>query len=273
MLPIEVTRADDPRIGDYVGLSDPELRRRVERDGNFFVAEGPLVVQTLLTTASRVRSVLATPRQYAALAPALASVDAPVYIAAPDIMHATVGFDLHRGIVAAAERAPLPSLDTVLAGARRIAVLEQVNDHENLGGLFRNAAAFGIDAVLLCPQSSDPLYRRAVRVSIGHVLTVPWTRAKPWPAALDALRERGFTIVALTPARDAMPLERFAATIASDTPLAVLVGAEGPGLTAAALARSHERVRIPMTAAVDSVNVSVAAAIAFARLAPSDRLT
>ena len=269
----EIASADDPRIGDYVGLSDPERRRRVEGDGGFFVAEGPLVVRALLATGHRVRSVLVTAPQRAALADVLdplASTDVPIYVVAPDVMRETVGFDLHRGAVAAAERPPLPDLDTVLAGARRIAVLERVNDHENLGGLFRNAAAFGVDAVLLCPQCSDPLYRRTVRVSIGHVLRIPWTRADPWPEAIDRVRAHGFTVLALTPDPDAPRID--AVDPADDQPIAMLLGAEGPGLSAAALARADTRVRIPMADGVDSLNVAVAAALAFARFAPRTAL-
>ena len=263
--PVEIERADDPRIADYVDLSDPQLRRRVEEHEGFFIAEGPLVVRRLLSTRHRVRSVLVTARQQIALADVLDDLDAPVYVVSPEVMHETVGFDLHRGTVAAADRFVLPSLETVLAGATRVAMLERVNDHENLGAIFRNAAAFGFDAVILCPQSSDPLYRRTVRVSIGHVLRVPWTRAEPWPAAIGTVADLGFTVLALTPSPDA---ERIGAVeIAPGEPIAVLVGAEGPGLSPAALAHAHRRVRIPMAADVDSLNVAVAAAVAFAHFA------
>jgi tRNA G18 (ribose-2'-O)-methylase SpoU len=270
---VEVRDPRDARIADYVGLSDPDLRRRVETDGGFFVAEGPLVVRALFASSYRVRSVLVTPQQRAALADALdplAARGVPVYVAPPEVLRATVGFDLHRGTVASADRAPLPEVDTVLAGATRVAILEQVNDHENLGALFRNAAAFGFDGVLLCPQCSDPLYRRTVRVSIGHVLHVPWTRATPWPAAIDHARDLGFRVLALTPGDATQRLDDLA--VAADDPVAVLVGAEGPGLSAAALARASERVRIPMAPGVDSLNVAVAAAVAFSRLAPPERL-
>jgi tRNA G18 (ribose-2'-O)-methylase SpoU len=262
-----VERADDPRIADYVGLSDPELRKRVEGDGGFFIAEGPLVVRTLLATQRRVRSVLVTPAQRDALADVLARLDAPVYVVEPSVMRETVGFDLHRGAVASAERYALPSIADIAVRAHRIAVLERVNDHENLGALFRNAAAFGIDAVLLDTQCSDPFYRRAVRVSIGHVLTVPWTRATPWPGALDELQRLGFTRLALTPARDATPIEQL--TPRPGDRLALLLGAEGPGLTSAAIDRADERVRITMAAGVDSLNVAVAGAIAFHHFAPT----
>jgi tRNA G18 (ribose-2'-O)-methylase SpoU len=258
--------AADPRLADYVGLSDPDLRRRVETDGGFFIAEGPLVVRTLLSTTHKVRSVVVTPAQRDALADVLPGVGAPIYVVSPEIMRKTVGFDLHRGAVAAADRRPLPPVDAVTRNARRLAVLERVNDHENLGVLFRNAAAFAIDGMLLCPQTSDPLYRRSVRVSIGHVLTVPWTRAEPWPDALDRLRVDGFRVVALTPALDAEPIDDLA--VRSDERIAFLLGAEGPGLSAAALARSDLHARIPIAPGVDSLNVAVAAAIAFHRFAP-----
>ena len=267
---VEIHSADDPRIADYVGLSDPDLRRRVESRDGFFIAEGALVVRVLLSTEHRVRSVLVTPKQRASLADVLDPLEAPIYVVTSDVMNRTVGFDLHRGAVAAADRYPLPSIDTVLEGATRVAVLERVNDHENLGALFRNAAAFGVDAVLLCPECSDPLYRRSVRVSTGHVLTVPWTRAAPWPAAIDTLASRGFTVLALTPGPDALRIDELPAT---QDRVAIMLGAEGPGLSPGALSRATRRVRIPMAAGVDSVNVAVAGALAFARFAPRERLS
>jgi tRNA G18 (ribose-2'-O)-methylase SpoU len=266
----EIDRADDPRIADYVDLSDPGRRRRVEENEGFFIAEGPIVIRTLLRTSRRVRSVLVTPHQRAALADVLDHVAAPVYVVSPDVMRHTVGFDLHRGAVAAADRYPLPPLETVIGAATRIAILERVNDHENLGALFRNAAAFGIDAVLLCPQCSDPLYRRSIRVSTGHVLTVPWTRATPWPTAIARVRELGFTVLALTPAPDATPIDAVPSTVlqAGNARIALLVGAEGPGLSSEAQAAASTRVRIPMAEGVDSLNVAVAAAVSFAHFAP-----
>jgi tRNA G18 (ribose-2'-O)-methylase SpoU len=258
---ITIERPDDPRLADYVGLSDPDLRRGVEAEAGFFVAEGPLVVRRLLATALQVRSVLVTPHQHDALADVLGTVDAPVFVVAPEVMRETVGFNLHRGAVAAVNRYPLPSLAAVLDRARRIAVLERVNDHENLGGIFRNAAAFGVDGVVLCPQSSDPLYRRAVRVSIGHVLTVPWTRVTPWPDALATISAAGFEVLAMTPARDAISIDEIGP--APDARLALCFGAEGPGLSDAVIHRADRRVRIPIAAGVDSLNVAVAAAVAF----------
>ena len=161
---------------------------------------------------------------------------------APDaVLRRVVGFHLHRGAVAAADRWPLPAAGTVLEGARRVAVLERVNDHENLGVLFRSAAALGVDAVLLDPECSDPLYRRCVRVSIGHVLRLPWTRI----ATIDEVRAAGFTTFALTPAADATPID----AVEWPDRAALVLGAEGPGLSDAWLAAADRRVRIPMTAA------------------------
>ncbi len=260
----------DPRLSDFARLDEPGFRIKIEaareRVEGFFVVEGPLPIATLLRSRhrDRVRAVLVTPARLAGLAADLEGVAAPVFVADPDLLRAIVGFDLHRGAVASVDRFPLPDVPAVLADARTIAVCERVNDHENLGVIFRNAAALGIDAVLLDPECSDPLYRRCVRVSIGHVLTVPWTRVPQWPSGLDEVRSAGFTIAALTPRADAVPIERFVEEVAGR--VAIVVGAEGPGLSGAALAAADVAVRIPMRAGVDSLNVATAAAIAFHRL-------
>lgn len=259
--PVVVDDPADPRLGDYVDLADPDLRRRVEADRGFFIAESPLVVRRLVASGRRVRSVLVTPGQYDAMSDVLSDARSglpdgvPVYIASDAVLRRVVGFNLHRGAVAAADRWPLPAVDEVLAGARRVAVVERVNDHENLGVLFRSAAALGVDAVLLDPECSDPLYRRCVRVSIGHVLRIPWTRV----AAVDDISRSGFTTFALTPAEDATPIDE----IAWPDRAALLFGAEGPGLSDGWLRDADQRVRIPMEPGADSLNVATAAAIAF----------
>ncbi len=189
-----------------------------------------------------------------------------MYAVPPSTMAAVVGFHLNRGVLAVADRVPAPDpaeLAAMSAAARLLAVLEGVNDHENLGALFRNAAALGVDGVALGPRCADPLYRRSVRVSMGHVLQVPFgvlPERPPWPAALGLLRDAGLRIVALTPRPDAVPLAE--ANLAGRR-VALLLGAEGTGLSAAALAASDDRVRIPMAAGVDSLNVATAAAVAF----------
>ena len=253
--PQAVHDPDDSRLADYVDLSDPDLRRRVEAEAGFFIAESPLVVRRLLASGRRVRSVLVTADQHAALHDVLATVAVPVYVAAPPVLRRVVGFELHRGAVASADRWPLPPLPDVLGAARRVAVCERINDHENLGVVFRSAAALGVDAVLLDGECADPLYRRCVRVSIGHAVTVPWTRI----AALDELRTAGFTTVALTPHVDATAID----DVAWPARVALLLGAEGPGLSDSWQRGADVRVRIPMAAGADSLNVATAAAIAF----------
>ena len=187
----------------------------------------------MIASAYPVRSLLGVPRRFDELADDLATLPVPAYAADADTMAAVVGFHLNRGVLAVADRAAPPDLGALLRGSRLVAVLEGVNDHENLGALFRNAAALGVDAVLLGPRCSDPLYRRSVRVSMGHVLRVPFAELPgPWPGALDVLRAAGLRVAALTPAADAQPL---ATAVPPGQRVAVLLGAEGPGLTPTAL--------------------------------------
>jgi tRNA G18 (ribose-2'-O)-methylase SpoU len=253
---------DDP-LDDYRALNDPARRRQVERRGGYFVVEGLFAIEALLGSPYPVRSVLATERRAERV---LALVDgrAPVLVRGDDEVATIAGFDFHRGVLAAADRLPLPPVADVVAGARTVAVVEGLGDHENLGALFRNAAALEVGAVLLDPTTADPLYRRSVRVSLGHVLRVPWTRVPAWPQGLDELRALGFEVVALTPAPDAAPVDRLGEPDGG-TPSrrALLLGAEGPGLTAGALAAADRRIRIPLAPGVDSLNVATAAAIAF----------
>jgi len=262
----EVSDAEDPRLADYIGLTDPDLRRRTEADGQFFIVEGLLAIERLLSLGTwPVRSVLVTEKAQARLALDLLPDEASVLIALPTVLRATVGFNLHRGAVASVDRR-LPwtdDADELLADTRRVAVLEGINDHENLGSLFRNAAAFGIDAVVLDPTCADPLYRRSVRVSMGHVLAVPFVRVR---RPVEAAAAAGLTTVALTPALAAEDIT----ALADDPPkrVAWVLGAEGPGLSAGALQAADRLVRIPVAGGVDSVNVATAAAIAFHALAP-----
>jgi tRNA G18 (ribose-2'-O)-methylase SpoU len=258
---VPIDDAGDPRIADYVNLRDPSARRRIEGD-EFLIAEGVTVVRRLLRSSLHVRSVLVTPKRLLALGDAVADLDAPVYVADPEVLAATVGFDLHRGAVAAADRPPSLPLEA-LPTLRTIAVLEGLNDHENLGAIARSARALGVDAMLLDPTSADPYYRRAVRVSMGEILALPIARASTWPAALSGLRERGVTVAAMTPAPGSVDIDEWQRP---DAPLAILLGAEGPGLSAAALDAADVRLRIPIAADVDSLNVGHAAAVAFALL-------
>ena len=268
----QVVSIEDPadeRVADYVGLTDAALRRRIEeppqRDGpggsGIFIAEGLHVIRRLLRSDYRLRSLLVIPRRLEALAGDLAGLDAPVYVAGPEVMNAVTGFDIHRGALAAADRRPLPDAGLLLARAARVGVLEGIGDHENLGAIFRNARALGVGALLLSPGCCDPLYRRAVRVSMGNVLDVPYATLEPWPGALKQLGDAGFRLVALTPASGAVPIDELG--LRSLERVAFLLGAEDRGLTAAATALAHVQARIPMMPGVDSLNVASAAAIAF----------
>jgi len=260
---IAVTSADDERIGDYRALTDLELRTRWEPPNGLFIAEGELVIRRALRAGYRLRSVLVDEKrveQMADLPP-----DAVVYAAAPPVLELITGFHVHRGVLASFHRRPNPTLDEVLAGSRSLAVLEGINTHTNIGALFRSAAALGIDAVVLSPTCADPLYRRAVRVSMGEVFAIPYAKVEDWPKALSAVRDAGFTILAMTPAPDAVPLQQL--TPAHRSRPALLFGAEGPGLSRHALQASDVRVAIPMHNNVDSLNVATAAAIAFWEIA------
>jgi tRNA G18 (ribose-2'-O)-methylase SpoU len=248
---VAVDDRDDPRIADYVDLRDG-------RESNVVIVEGPTALEQLVGSPYPIRSVLCLAKRLDRVRGILGSSAPTVFVAPEPVLRATVGFDLHRGVVAAADRAPAISWTSVLTTARRVAIIERLNDHENLGALFRNARGLGVDALLLDPETADPLYRRAVRVSMGHVLRMPFARVEPWPAALRDVTAAGFTVVALTP-RGEMTIDDV------DVPdkVAFLLGAEGPGLSDGALAAADVRARITMADGVDSLNVATAAAIAF----------
>ena len=258
---VEIGDPADLRLADYRDLTTAD--RRPDRPGGrgLVIAEGVVVVRRLIDSPYPVRSLLGVPRRLDELEPDLATLDVPAYAADAATMADVVGFHLNRGVLAVADRAASPRPAALARRARLLAVLEGVNDHENLGSLFRNAAALGVDGVLLGPRCADPLYRRSVRVSMGHVLRVPNALLPgDWPGSLDALRAAGLRVAALTPSADAVPL---AAAGLAGVRTALLLGAEGPGLSEAAMAAADLRVRIPMAAGVDSLNVATAAAVAF----------
>jgi tRNA G18 (ribose-2'-O)-methylase SpoU len=257
--PVLITDPDDERIADYRALTDLELRTRWEPPSGLFIAEGELVLRRALKAGYRMRSVLVDAKRVRQVGDL--GDDAPVYAASQDVLDAITGFHVHRGVLASFHRRPLLDPAEVLAGARRIVILEDVNNHTNVGAIFRGAAALGMDAVLLSPTCADPLYRRSVRVSMGEVFAVPYARIEPWPAGLGQVRQAGFTLLAMTPAPDALPIQRL--TAAQRARPALLLGAEGAGLSAQALAASDQAVVIPMQAGVDSLNVAAAAAVAF----------
>jgi tRNA G18 (ribose-2'-O)-methylase SpoU len=259
-----ITRVGDPAdpcVDDYRDLTTAD--RRPDRPGGrgLVIAEGVVVVRRLIESPYPVRSLLGVPRRLDELTDDLAALPVPAFSTSAETMAEVVGFHLNRGVLAVADRAAQPDVTALLRDARLVAVLEGVGDHENLGALFRNAAALGVDAVLLGPRCSDPLYRRSVRVSMGHVLRVPFVELPgPWPASMSLLRAAGLRVAALTPGAGAVPLA--SAGLAGER-VALLLGAEGPGLTDEALGAADVRVRIPMAAGVDSLNVATAAAVAF----------
>jgi tRNA G18 (ribose-2'-O)-methylase SpoU len=257
----EISDPDDPRLDPYRDLRDAAARRQLEGDHGLFVAEGVTVIARLLQSPYPVRSALLLPARAAALSAALTASGADVFVAERDVLAEVAGFDVHRGALAIAARLPPSALRDVVDGARTVAVLEGLTDHENLGALVRSASALGVDALVLDATCADPLYRRCVRVSMGEILFMPWTRATDWPAALVTLRAAGLELVALTPSPDAPALDRVVRRLGER--VALILGSEGPGLSAATLAAADHRARIPLRAGVDSLNVGHAAAIAF----------
>jgi tRNA G18 (ribose-2'-O)-methylase SpoU len=266
---IDVTDPTDPRLDDFRDLNSIDRRPDLPSGKGLVIAEGVLVVQRMLASRFTPRALLGTDRRLGELAADLDSVGAPYYRVGADVMAEVVGFHLNRGVLASASRAPELTVAQVLDGAHTVAVLEGVNDHENLGSIFRNAAGLGVDAIVFGSGCADPLYRRAVRVSMGHVLLVPYAWATAWPDDLELLRDNGFRLLAMTPDPQAHAMAEALTDVAEER-VAILVGAEGPGLTEQTMRASDMRVRIPMSRGTDSLNVATAAALAFyerARLA------
>jgi tRNA G18 (ribose-2'-O)-methylase SpoU len=259
IIPIE--GVDAPELADFTRLTDVALRRVLEPAGGLYLAESTKVISRAIGAGHVPRSVLTQERWLPDLEPLLVSFpDVPVYVGTEDALQGLTGFHLHRGALAAMHRPSLPALEQVLDRARRVVVLEDIVDHTNVGAAFRAVAGLGADAVLVSPRCADPLYRRSVRVSMGTVLQVPWTRIGEWQDAAPRLHDAGFHIAALALAHDAVSLERFAV----DAPerLAIVMGAEGDGLSRRAIAAADTVVTIPMRHGVDSLNVASAAAVA-----------
>ncbi|MCV7031709.1 TrmH family RNA methyltransferase [Mycobacterium sherrisii] len=261
----DVNDPDDPRLDDFRDLNSIDRRPDLPTGKGLVIAEGVLVVQRMLASRFTPHAFLGTQRRLEELRDDLLGAEglgAPYYRVAADVMARVVGFHLNRGVLGVARRVPEPSVAELVENARTIAVLEGVNDHENLGSIFRNAAGLGVDAVVFGSGCADPLYRRAVRVSMGHALLVPYARSTDWPADLVKLQDHGFRLLAMTPDDTARPLAE-AMRAARDDRVALLVGAEGPGLTPTTLRLADMRVRIPMSRGTDSLNVATAAALAF----------
>ncbi|MEU8139962.1 TrmH family RNA methyltransferase [Streptodolium elevatio] len=272
---VRIGDADDPRLTDYTNLTDVELRRRREPAEGLFMAEGDKVIRRSLDTGHPLRSMLLTERWLDTMADVVALAaesGAPVYVAAPEIVERVTGYHVHRGALASMQRKPLPEPAELLGltgpsatagqtGPGRIAVFEGFVDHANLGAAFRSAAALGIGAILLSPDCADPLYRRAVKVSMGAVFSVPYARFAEWPSGLAVLRDAGYRVLAMTPDERAKPLDELPPE--QFERCALVLGSEGHGLSRGALDAAHEWVRIPMAAGIDSLNVAAASAVVF----------
>ncbi len=270
---VDVADPADPRLDDFRDLNSIDRRPDLPTGKGLVIAEGVLVVQRMLASRFTPRALLGTGRRLAELGADLDGLHAPFYRVTAEVMADVVGFHLNRGVLASASRAAELTVPQVLDGATTVAVLEGVNDHENLGSVFRNAAGLGVDAVVFGSGCADPLYRRAVRVSMGHALLVPFAKAKDWPNDLKLLQDKKFRVLALTP-EPAAPSLADAMTGLSGQRVAILVGAEGPGLQERTMRSSDLRVRIPMSRGTDSLNVATAAALAFYerdRLGPVER--
>lgn len=256
---IEITDPADPRLADYRDLRDVELRKHLEAEHGLFLAEGEKVVRRALEAGFAPRSLLMAPRWLDGLADVLATTDAPCYVLDEALAEEVTGFHVHRGALASLERRPLPPVADVLDGARSVLVLEDIVDHTNVGAILRSGAALGFDAVLLSPRCADPLYRRAIKVAMGAVFTMPWTRLPDWYDALPDLSAAGFTTVALTLAPDSTPVEE---AVAGVERLALALGSEGHGLSTRWEQSADRRAIIPMREGIDSLNVAAATAVA-----------
>lgn len=258
----ELTHVDDltdPRLRDYTDLRDVQLRQSVESERGIFLAEGEKVLRRALESGHRPRSFLMAPRWLPGLADLMDAHDVPCFVLQEKDIERITGFHVHRGALAAVER-PVPRTpEEVLREARRVVVLEDLVDHTNVGAVFRSVAAFGFDAVLLSPRCADPLYRRAIKVSMGTVFRLPYARIDDWYGAPDLLRGHGFRTYAMTLADDSVDLDRLPRDV--DT-LAVVLGSEGHGLSEHWQRESDVRVRIPMAEQIDSLNVAASAAVA-----------
>lgn len=287
---LTVDDPDDPRLRDYTDLTDVELRRRREPAEGLFIAEGEKVIRRAGQAGYAMRSMLLSAKWVDTMRDVIDRAPAPVYVVSPELAERVTGYHVHRGALASMRRKPLPTVDEVLGTARRVAVMEAVNDHTdigavlplgpqeragqcriaifedivdhaNLGAAFRNAAALGVDAVFLTPRCADPLYRRAVKVSMGAVFAVPYTRFASWPRDVDVVRKDGFVLAALALSARSITLDELADRRYEK--LGLMLGTEGEGLSADALLAADEHVRIPMDAGVDSLNVAAASAVAF----------
>ena len=256
---VQISDPGDPRLADYRDLRDVQLRTHLEAEHGLFLAEGEKVVRRAVESGFEARSFLMAQRWLTGLADLLETSDAPCYVVSEALAEKVTGFHVHRGALASLHRRPLPTPDDVLRDARTVVVLEDVVDHTNVGAVFRSAAALGIDALLLAPRCADPLYRRAVKVAMGAVFTLPYARLEDWYDAMPRLSKAGFTTVALTLAEDAVPVEE---AVTGLDRIALVLGGEGHGLSPRWELTADRRAVIPMQRGIDSLNVAAASAVA-----------
>lgn len=262
-----ISSIDDPRVSHFRNVRDADLNRQ-----QAFIVEARFNVQTLLSADSKFRpaAVLGTPVALNAITEQLNAADptTQIYEATQDTMDAIVGFHIHRGLLALAQRSPVPDANTLLSKLNhpnRVVVVEDLTNHDNMGAIFRNAAAFGAAAVLITPRCCDPLYRKSIRVSMGHALTTPFAYVQMGTQGIQSLASLGYESIALTPANDATPINTAAEAIDPATKLALWLGHEGKGLSAQAINTAHHTVRIPIASHVDSLNTATALGIALHR--------
>jgi tRNA G18 (ribose-2'-O)-methylase SpoU len=259
---LSITDPEDPRLADYVRLRETSLRRHLETEHGLFIAEGEKVIRRAIDTGFRPRSFLLAERWLGGLHDVVDRwPDVPVFVVTEELAEQVTGFHVHRGALASLHREHRHRVEDLLS-MRRLVVLEDIVDHTNVGAILRNAAGLGWDGALLSPRTADPLYRRSIKVSMGAVFSLPWARLEDWHEAPELLAAAGFLTVALTPASDAIELDQLAATITSETRVAVMLGTEGAGLSRRWSEGASVRARIPMFGGIDSLNVAAAAAIA-----------
>lgn len=269
---VHIGSSTDSRLDEYRSLTDTALRSIREPAGGLYIAESTKVIERAIRAGHAPRSVLVQARRLDGIRDLVAAFDIPVYVVPDDVAEAVTGFAVHRGAIASMHRPTLPTVAATLGDVAhragdvpvtraRIAILEGLADHTNVGALFRSAAALGVDAILISPDCSDPFYRRAVRVSMGTVFQVPWTRIPEWPAGIHELQDAGFVVAGMTLGKGAIALEDLVAE--DHDRLALVFGTEGHGITPATDAILDRRVTIPMMGGVDSLNVAAASAVAF----------
>ncbi|MFK4760687.1 TrmH family RNA methyltransferase [Microbacterium sp. ZW T5_45] len=266
----ELADADDPRLDDFRSLTDTALRAKIEPAGGLYIAESAKVIERAVAAGHAPRAVMVQRRWLDGIAALLGERGVPVYVVPDAVAETVTGFAVHRGALASMHRPSLPSVAELVGDARLVLVLENIGDHTNVGAAFRAAAALGADAVLVSPRCADPLYRRSVRVSMGTVFQVPWTRIDGWDDAVSELHRAGIELAALALSDAAVPLDEYSA--ARPSKVALLMGSEGDGLSRQALSSADVVVTIPMRGDVDSLNVAAAASVALWELRPQSPL-